>query len=223
MEFNTAVKAISYAPFVVLLEIFVIAIPILFHAIYGIFIAMEMQGPGGNVSFYGYQRNWLYVLQRWSGVLALFYILFHTYDTTFTKYFIELNNQGEVGHALGFNAISFDAMAWRMASPAYLTFQILGVAAAAFHLGNGLLNFAIRWGIAIGREAQRIAAALGWVLGVALTVLGALIAINFAVHGQPLRQQYSTLDQLIHAELDQQKAVSQSTLPGSKVMLSATR
>ncbi len=30
-EFNTAVKAIGYAPFVVLLEIFAIAVPILFH------------------------------------------------------------------------------------------------------------------------------------------------------------------------------------------------
>jgi len=211
-EFNTTIKAISYAPFVILLEIFVIAIPILFHAIYGIFIAMEMQGPGGNMAYYGYQRNWLYWLQRWSGVVALIYILYHTYDTTFMKYGYEIT-QGEAGHELGFKAISFDAMAWRMANPGYLAFQVAGVTAAAFHLGNGLFNFAIRWGIAIGRDAQRVAAALGWILGVALTVLGATIAFNFYTHGQPLRRDYNSLDQLIHTQIEQQKAVSQVPPP----------
>ncbi len=221
-EFNVAAKAISYAPFIVLLEIGIIAIPILFHAIYGIFIAMEMQGPGGNVSYYGYQRNWLYVLQRWSGVVALAYLLWHTYDTTFTKYYIELTG-GEVGHELGFKAISFDAMAWRMANPIYLAFQIFGVTAAAFHLGNGLLNFAIRWGIAIGREAQRIAAAFGWVVGLGLTVLGAAIAINFANHGRELRNQYSTLDELIHANVDSQRGVTQLSVPKGKVIVAQDR
>src|SRR5947209_5302775 len=59
-EFNTTVKAINYAPFVGLLEIAVIAIPILFHSIYGFIITAEMQGPGGNTAHYGYGRNWLY-------------------------------------------------------------------------------------------------------------------------------------------------------------------
>lgn len=210
-EFNTAVKAISYAPFIVLLEIGVIAIPILFHALYGMIIVAEMQGPGGNVSHYGYGRNWLYVLQRWSGVVALAYLLWHTYDTTFMKYGYELT-QGDVGHELGFKSISYDAMAYRMAIPWYLAVQITGVTAAAFHLGNGLLNFSIRWGIAIGKEAQRIAAALGWVLGIALTVLGATIAINFANNGQQLHQKYNSLDQLIHAELEEKKT-TQSAVP----------
>ncbi|MDX1930970.1 MAG: hypothetical protein SFU56_00040 [Capsulimonadales bacterium] len=219
-EFNTAVKAISYAPFVILLEIFVIAIPILFHAIYGIFIAMEMQGPGGNTSYYGYQRNWLYVLQRWSGVVAFAYILWHTWDTTFFKYGYELT-QGEAGHELGFRAISYDAMAWRMAQPWYLAMQITGVTAAAFHLGNGVLNFAIRWGIAIGRDAQRIAAGIGWLLGLGLTGLGVLIAVNFAINGQKLHQTYPTLDSLIRTQIEQQKAVSQTPSSSSHTVVRA--
>lgn len=199
VEFNTTVKVIGYAPFVQLLELAVIAVPILFHAIYGFFIIAEMQGPGGNVSHYGYGRNWLYVLQRWSGVIALVYILFHTYDTTIGKYLIEAT-KGEMGHELGFQSISYKAMAWRLADPIYLGFYLLGIAAASFHLGNGLLNFAIRWGIAIGKDAQKITAAIGWLVGVGLTVLGWAIAINFAIKGAPIRAGQPDLQKLIEQE-----------------------
>lgn len=199
VEFNTTVKVIGFAPFVVLLEIAAIFIPILFHAIYGIFIIAEMQGPGGNVSHYGYGRNWLYVLQRWSGVVALAYIGFHVYDTTISKYLMELQ-YGARGHELGFQSISYKAMAWRLADPVYLGFYLLGILAASFHLGNGLLNFAIRWGIAIGKDAQKITAAIGWLVGIGLTVLGWAIAINFSLQGKAVREANPTLNGLIEAE-----------------------
>jgi succinate dehydrogenase / fumarate reductase cytochrome b subunit len=186
-EFNTAVKAIGYAPFIVLMEIAVIAVPILFHAIYGLMIVAEMPGPGGNVSHYGYGRNWLYVLQRWSGVLAIVYILYHVWDTTVLKYSIELTAQ-QNAKELGFQSISYRAMAWRFADPAYLAFYVVGIASACLHLGNGILNFCIRWGITVGKEAQRIAAVAGWGLGFGLTALGIAVAVNFGIKGRPDRQ-----------------------------------
>ena len=199
-EFNTAVKAIGYAPFVVLLEIAVIAIPILFHAIYGLMIVAEMPGPGGNTSSYGYKRNWLYVLQRWTGVMALVYILYHVWDTTAQKYLMELTIKDD-GHEKGFASITYAAMAWRFSHLGYLAFYLIGVASAAFHLGNGVLNFCVRWGLTIGKEAQRIAAGVGWLLGVGLMVLGWAIAINFALKGQQHYSQFSSLDQVIQAEV----------------------
>jgi succinate dehydrogenase / fumarate reductase cytochrome b subunit len=75
-EFNTVVSVFGYLPFVAILEWAIVFIPLLFHAIYGMFIVAEMQGPGGNTAHYGYTRNWLYVLQRWSGVVAFAYIAF---------------------------------------------------------------------------------------------------------------------------------------------------
>lgn len=187
--FDTAVRAIGFAPFVMLLEVGAIIVPILFHAIYGLMIVAEMPGPGGNVAHYGYGRNVLYVFQRWSGVIAVVYILFHIYDTTILKYSYELT-AGEAGKELGFHSISYRAMAWRFAHPGYLAFYLLGISSACLHLGNGIFNFAIRWGIAIGKSAQKIAALLGWGLGVALTLLGAAVAINFGIKGQADRQQY---------------------------------
>jgi succinate dehydrogenase / fumarate reductase, cytochrome b subunit len=192
-EFNTAARAIGYAPFVAILEVAVIFIPLLFHAIYGVFIAAEAQGPGGNLAHYGYGRNWLYYLQRWSGIIAFAYLIFHCVDTTLFKRWWELTQ----GHEIGFQTISYEAMAYRFAQPWYLAAQILGVTASAFHLGNGIFNFSIRWGIAIGKEAQKIAAAVGWVIGLGLTVLGCWIAINFAMKGVPLRNDYPTLEALV--------------------------
>ncbi|WP_395092840.1 succinate dehydrogenase [Armatimonas sp.] len=204
-EFNTAVKAIGYAPFVVLLEIAVIAIPILFHAIYGLWLVAEMPGPGGNTSHYGYGRNWLYVAQRWTGVLALAYILYHVFDTTAGKYLIELA-AGKESHEKGFASISYAAMAWRFARPWYLVIYLIGVGSATFHLGNGVLNFCVRWGITIGKEAQRAAAAVGLLLGVGLGLLGWAIAINFAIKGQPLAQKYDSLQALIDGQVATKEA-----------------
>ncbi len=146
-------------------------------------IVAEMPGPGGNASHYGYGRNWLYVLQRWSGVVAVVYIVYHVWDTTILKYSLELTAQ-QNPKELGFQSISYRAMAWRFADPAYLGFYVVGITAACLHLGNGILNFCIRWGITVGKEAQKIAAIAGWGLGIGLTVLGLLVAGNFALKGR---------------------------------------
>jgi succinate dehydrogenase / fumarate reductase, cytochrome b subunit len=194
--FNTAVKAISFAPFVILLELGAIMLPILFHAIYGLMIVAEMPGPGGNMAHYGYGRNKLYIFQRWTGVLAIVYICFHVYDTTVLKYLFELT-AGETGKELGFQSVSYRAMAWRFADPLYLAFYLLGISSACLHLGNGILNFCIRWGLTIGKEAQKVAAALGWGLGIALTLLGSAVAINFAVKGQADHKAHANRDAFV--------------------------
>ena len=75
-------------------------------------------------------------------------------------------------------------MAWRFADPLYLAFYLVGIASACLHLGNGVLNFCIRWGLTIGKEAQKVAAIAGWGLGIALTLLASAVAINFGVKGQ---------------------------------------
>ncbi|MBC8138310.1 MAG: hypothetical protein H8F28_20725 [Fibrella sp.] len=196
-EFNTAVKAINYAPFVGLLEIAVIAIPILFHAIYGVFIVREMQGPGGNVAHYGYSRNWLYILQRWSGVVALGYLLYHAWDTSLNKRIIEWS--GMASDDVAYHTISYAAMVYRFADPVYLLGYIVGILASAFHLGNGIFNFTIRWGIAIGKQAQQVSAFIGWGIGIGLTLMGWWIAGNFYLKSAnyadagPIRSQYTSV------------------------------
>lgn len=197
-EFNTGAKAIGYLPFVKLVEWGAIFIPLLFHSIYGFMITAEMRA---NTRTYQYGRNWLYLLQRISGVIAFFYILFHVYSTTGLRWSYEAT--GAEGHELGFKAISYAAMAWRFADPWYLAAYVLGITMASFHFANGLFNFGIRWGITIGNQTQRASAILWSFVGAGLTLLGLWTALNYHMVGKnfdgrgPIRRQYATLDSLV--------------------------
>jgi succinate dehydrogenase/fumarate reductase cytochrome b subunit len=72
------VMKIDGMPYVALLEIFVIALPLLFHGIYGAIIWLEGRA---NPLRYGYARNWMYLVQRISGVVAFVFILTHVWET----------------------------------------------------------------------------------------------------------------------------------------------
>ncbi|GAB4461303.1 MAG: succinate dehydrogenase cytochrome b558 subunit [Armatimonadaceae bacterium] len=197
-EFNTAAAAIGYLPFVQVVEWALIFIPILFHSIYGFMITAEMRN---NTGTYQYGRNWLYLLQRISGVIAFVFIVYHVYDTWFIKKLYE--NSG--GHELGLSAISYAAMTWRFADPIYLLVYLVGVGMAVFHLGNGLFNFCIRWGITVGKTAQNISAFLWLGLSIVLTLIGFATAINLHLQARDfrgagaIRQQYPTLDDVVKA------------------------
>ena len=210
VEFNTVVKVIGYLPFVLVIEIAGIFLPIIFHAVYGIFIIREAQGPGGNLAHYGYGRNWLYYLQRWSGVAALVYIAYHVWSTTGHRWSYEFSGADDAAkkaHAV----ISYMAMAYRFADIGYLLFYIVGILSAVFHFANGMFNFGIRWGITIGKEAQKISMLLWAAIGVGLAFLACATAINFHIKGnnfpvkqadgsisiQNLRVKYPTLEKLV--------------------------
>ena len=194
-EFNTVIAVFGHLPFVAVLEIGLLGVPILFHSIYGFFITAEMRA---NVGVYQYGRNWLYWLQRWSGVIAFLYMTFHVYSTSITRRIVE-HQQGS--YDAGFWSIGYDAMAWRFADPIYLAIYIVGISMAVFHLANGLFNFCIRWGITIGAQAQRASAVLWSGLGAALLIVGLWTSVNFYVKGQAVRAAHPTLESVVQAEL----------------------
>ena len=63
------------------LELFFIWIPILYHGLYGVWIWWR---GDTNVGDYPWQGNWLYTSQRWTGIIALIYMVQHTYYLRFT-------------------------------------------------------------------------------------------------------------------------------------------
>lgn len=219
-EFNVAARAISYLPFVQIVEWVLIFIPILFHSIYGFFITAEMRA---NVGVYQYGRNWLYSLQRWSGVVAFFYILYHVYETWGVKKMYEV---GGGSAELGEQAISYASLVYRFADWWYAAIYILGITAAALHLGNGLFNFCVRWGLTVGKEAQRVAAVVGWLIGIGLTGVGIATAVKY--HGVAvgwigggyegkgaIRQQYKSLDELVRSKAAASHAAAEKTAPAT--------
>ncbi len=76
--FNDAAHFMESLPFRYVLETFVIFLPLLFHAIYGLYIAFTAKN---NTAKYGFFRNWMFYLQRISGVVTLIFISWHVWET----------------------------------------------------------------------------------------------------------------------------------------------
>jgi succinate dehydrogenase / fumarate reductase cytochrome b subunit len=71
-------------------------------------------------------------------------------------------------------------------NPWYVAFYIVGVTASSFHLGNGLWNFACKWGIAVSANAQRVAGWVGAAVAIAFTVGGVAIVVGLHYAWFPL-------------------------------------
>ncbi|MDW0112958.1 MULTISPECIES: succinate dehydrogenase cytochrome b558 subunit [Sporosarcina] len=153
--FNNASNFMGNLPFVLFLEWFVIYIPLMFHAFYGVYIAFTAKN---NVQRYGTFRNWMFLLQRITGVFLVIFIAWHIWETRIQK-------------ALGAE-VNFDMMAEILSSPFMLVFYIAGVIAATFHLANGLWSFAVTWGIAQSPNSQKIVSYITILAFLVLSVIG---------------------------------------------------
>ena len=152
--YNDVIKVYGGLPFVAVLEIVVIYLPILYHSIYGIWITAYGQP---NLGKYQYGRNWMYFLQRVSGVIAFFYIGYHVWNTSLQKYVLLWHHDPHPEQA-----IQYHAMSLQMADPLHFWIQAIGIVASVFHFTNGLWNFCIRWGITISAHSQRLNQYVCW-------------------------------------------------------------
>lgn len=153
--FNTASNFMGNLPFVLFLEWFVIYIPLMFHAFYGVYIAFTAKN---NVNRYGTYRNWMFMLQRITGVILVVFIAWHIYQTRIQK-------------ALGAE-VDYDMMADILANPFMLVFYIVGVLSATFHLANGLWAFLVTWGITQSPKSQKVVSYISIIVFIVLSVIG---------------------------------------------------
>lgn len=154
--FDEAAAFLAGLPYVVLIEALGIWLPILFHMVLGIVIAVQ---GDANIGRYRHAANLQYFLQRLSGVILVFFIAYHTWSTRF-------NAEAMAAPSL------FEWMSGHLAHPGVFAFYVVGVLSACWHFGNGLFGFAIHWGLTTGRGAQRWAARLGVVVFVVLSLVG---------------------------------------------------
>lgn len=161
--FDQAAAELARLPFVVLIEALGIWLPIAFHMVLGVLIATTSQA---NVGKHGYPRNWQYTLQRLSGILLVFYILYHTWALRFDSGYLT-------------SASPYEYVNRHLENLGVRVFYFLGTLAACYHFGNGLFGFAIHWGLATGRGAQRQVARLGLAVFLALSALGIASLLGF--------------------------------------------
>jgi succinate dehydrogenase / fumarate reductase cytochrome b subunit len=152
------VKFLNSLPLVRVLEWTFIFIPILYHGIYGVYIWLRGKS---NVVYYPFAGNWLYVAQRWTGLIAFAYIFQHVLRQRF------------MGVSLPENpGASFAKVQHELANPIMLAVYIIAMIAICWHFAYGIWLFAAKWGITPGEKAR---SRFGWVclaFGVVLTLFG---------------------------------------------------
>ena len=168
-KWDEAVEWLNGLHYLIVLEIGLIGVPILLHALIGLYIWV-LGEP--NVTHYGYTRNWLYALQRWSGVIALVFILYHVY-----KLRIEWKFTTDLDIVTSAYVNAYFQKMWIIA------FYFIGITAVSYHFGNGLWNFLIKWGFAVGDRAQQF-----WMIVCSLAGLGvfAMFLSSLYAFSQPV-------------------------------------
>ncbi|MBS1709283.1 MAG: succinate dehydrogenase [Armatimonadetes bacterium] len=171
-RFNGVIGFFAAMPAHILLalEIGVIAVPLLFHAVYGLYIVARAE-PNYSQAAYKFRENRYYMWQRWSGIAAFLFLCTHVATTTMRA------------KVQGHEAIRFHAMAETMAWPNNLhlglVFYALGVAACSYHLAYGIWNFCIRWGITINPKSQEATGRFAAGAFVVLTLIGWSSLVGF--------------------------------------------
>ncbi|RDW21635.1 succinate dehydrogenase cytochrome b558 subunit [Oceanobacillus chungangensis] len=163
-SFNTAAGFMGNLPFVLLLEIFIIYLPILYHAILGVYIALTANYSLKN---YGYFRNWMFALQRITGLITLVFIAWHVWET-------------RVQIGLGNAEVEYSLMEGILSSPFMLWFYLIGVISTVFHFANGLWSFCVSWGITQSQKSQRVLTYVTVFVFLAVSYLGVRTIIQFA-------------------------------------------
>lgn len=163
--FADAVAWLQSLPLVLFLEIFGIWLPLLYHGVYGLYVAYQARN---NVNNYGYFRNHMFMWQRITGVITFVFIIWHFYDTRFQV------SLGNVGHEdLG------TLMHEMLSNPIYFTLYVIGVVSASFHFSNGMWNFLVTWGITVGPRAQRVSSYIWGAVFVIMSIMFVLALTAF--------------------------------------------
>lgn len=156
--YDEHVRFLRSLPYLHALEWALIFLPLGYHALYGLYVWYTGEN---NFPQYAYTRNGLYTLQRLTGLVALAFVIYHIIDQRLLP------------------APSFMTVRASISSPAVFILYFVGTAAVAWHLMNGLWNFTVKWGIAVGAAAQRTLLIAFSVLGAGLVFVGVRALTGF--------------------------------------------
>ena len=178
--FQHEVNFIHSLPFLLLIEIFVLWLPIAFHAGFGIYYAVSGRP---NTKHYRYGGNFRYVLQRATAWFGLLFILYHvgTLRWGFSR-LIPGHMHWEADFAGSTLAAALQGSTDGMTFWGWVVvlFYFVGVSSLVYHLANGIWTAAITWGVTITETAQKRFGYLCAALGAALMAAGWASIIGFA-------------------------------------------
>lgn len=160
---NTVIEGMRSVPFIIFAELLIIALPILFHVVYGLYIVYLSDMP---LLRYQYVKNWMFVLQRVTAVITTIFVLYHVL-------FVRILTDSTIG--------VMKAMADVLQTPIGFILQTIGIWAAIYHFSNGIFTFLVTWGILQGDWIQKVVSLLTMLFCAALCLLALIILIRIAM------------------------------------------
>jgi succinate dehydrogenase / fumarate reductase, cytochrome b subunit len=179
--FQNAVFMIHSLPFLPVIEWAFIFLPIIFHAVVGVWIA---QTGKSNLQNYRTSGNRRYTWQRITGYIAFLFIfthVFHLHGWFHNDWWLK-----NIAEPLGmaqfrpYNAASSLSEAMGSLGIVWPLFYAIGVLACTFHLANGIWTAGITWGIWLTPRSQKRASYACAVFGLFLGLAGlsSLVAVK---------------------------------------------
>lgn len=163
--FQDSVDFLHGMPLIFFLELFLVWLPILFHGVYGVYLAYQSDINTGR---YKYGRNWAFALQRITGVITFVFVFWHVWETRIQVALGNISND-ELGTHMH-NILS---------NPLTAALYVIAVIAAVFHFSNGLWSFLVSWGITVGPRAQRVSSRICMGVFVIVSALFLLSLVAF--------------------------------------------
>lgn len=160
---SAVIDGMRNVPFIILGELFIIAIPILFHAIYGFYIVYLSDMP---LLRYQYVKNWMFILQRVTAVITTIFVIDHVL-------FVRILTDSTLD--------VMSAMANALHTPVGFILELIGIWASIFHFTNGIFTFLVTWGVLQGDRVQKVVSFLTMLLCAALCLLALIILIRIAM------------------------------------------
>ena len=158
IAYGQQVKFLNSLPLVRVLEWVFIFLPILYHGVYGVYIWLRGKS---NVVYYPWAGNWMYLMQRYTGLVAFVYIGYHVATQRFMG--VDLPNNP---------AAAFWKVQHELANPFIVAVYVIAMIAVCWHFAYGVWLFAAKWGITPGETARKRFGYVCAALGVLLAVMG---------------------------------------------------
>jgi succinate dehydrogenase/fumarate reductase cytochrome b subunit (b558 family) len=170
-SFDKAVGDINQLPLLPAIELFGIFLPLAYHAIYGVKLAFEGRP---NVGLYPFSKNWLYTLQRVTGLVTFVFIGWHLWEFRVQRFLGKMTSEA-------FYPVLAEGLSSTSAGiPVLAIVYLVGIGASAFHFANGLSAFVFGWGVCISKRSRRLLGVFFAVAGLAIFLVGADTALFYA-------------------------------------------
>jgi len=196
--FQDEVNFIHSIPFLTLIEVFGIWMPLAFHAVFGVYLASTGHV---NVQRYAYQDNWRYVWQRITGYVAFLFIFMHISSLRWGWTYGGLFPSFDPHYAASSTAVHFQGGSSGLLMAAFYLVCVLSI---VFHFANGLWTAGITWGLTLSAPAMKRWGQVCASVGIVLAVAGVMSVYGFA-----------TLDVATAREVEARKHDSAATSPAA--------